>query len=124
MESNTPSRRKPMYHVNSQLRQYLRIHGREVKLPVTYDNLLNYTWSVPIHDKNGKDTLWERTTYDSRDWDYIREGLVKIYAILKTEGDFSFTSHLDVARIDYCTFGNSHPFRIRIVNLCEMPNDG
>jgi hypothetical protein len=23
---------------------------------------------------------------------------------------------LDVARIDYCTFGNSHPFRIRIVN--------
>src|SRR4029078_13440971 len=29
---------------------------------------------------------------------------------------FSFTSHLDVARIDYCTFGNSHPFRIRIVN--------
>jgi hypothetical protein len=35
---------------------------------------------------------------------------------LKTEGDFSFTSHLDVARIDYCTFGNSHPFRIRIVN--------
>ena len=42
--------------------------------------------------------------------------LVKIYAILKTEGDFSFTSHLDVARVDYCTFGNSHPFRIRIVN--------
>ena len=41
---------------------------------------------------------------------------MKIYAILKTEGDFSFTSHLDVARIDYCTFGNSHPFRIRIVN--------
>lgn len=116
MESNTPSRRKPMYPVNLQLRQYLRTHGREVKLPVTYENLLNYTWSVPITDKNGKDTLWERTTYDSRDWDYIREGLVKIYAILKTEGDFSFTSHLDVARIDYCTFGNSHPFRIRIVN--------
>ena len=83
MESNTPSRRKPMYPVNNQLRQYLRVHGREVKLPVTYDNLLNYTWSVAIIDKNGKDTLWERTTYDSRDWDYIRDGLVKIYAILK-----------------------------------------
>ena len=34
----------------------------------------------------------------------------------KTEGDFSFTKHLDVARIDYCAFGNSNPFRIRIVN--------
>ncbi len=105
-----------MYPVNDRLRQYLRLHGREVKLPVTYNNLLNYTWSTPIKDKNGTDTLWEKTSYDSREWNFIREGLVKIYAILKTEGDFSFTSHLDVARIDYCTFGNSHPFRIRIVN--------
>jgi hypothetical protein len=39
-----------------------------------------------------------------------------MYAILKTEGDLTFTSHLDVARIDYCSFGNSNPFRIRIVN--------
>ena len=105
-----------MYPVNDRLRHYLKLHGREVKLPVSYVNLLNYTGSVAIRDKNGKDTLWEKTSYDSRDWDYIREGLVKIYAILKTEGDYSFTSHLDVARIDYCTFGNSHPFRIRIVN--------
>ncbi len=105
-----------MYPVSEGLRNYLRLHGREVKLPVSYKNLLNYTWSVPIKDKYGKDTLWEKLSYDSRDWNYIREGLVKIYAILKTEGDFSFVSHLDVARIDYCTFGNSHPFRIRIVN--------
>jgi hypothetical protein len=115
-QGDKPSRKKPMFPVNEPLRHYLKVHGREVKLPVTYNNLLNYTWSVPIKDKNGKDTLWEKTSYDGRDWDFIREGLVKIYAILKTEGDFSFTSHLDVARIDYCTFGNSHPFRIRIVN--------
>jgi hypothetical protein len=115
-QSDKPSRKKPMYPVNDRLRQYLRLHGREVKLPVTYKNLLNYTWSTPIKDKNGNDTLWEKTSYDSHEWNFIREGLVNIYAILKTEGDFSFTSHLDVARIDYCTFGNSHPFRIRIVN--------
>ena len=115
-EGDKPSRKKPMYPVNDRLRHYLKVHGREVKLPVTYHNLLNYTWSTPIKDKNGKDTLWEKLSYDSRDWDYIRDGLVKIYAVLKTEGDFSFISHLDVARIDYCTFGNSHPFRIRIVN--------
>jgi hypothetical protein len=116
LADNKPSRKKPMYPVNERLRYYLQSHGREVKLPVTYENLLNYTWAVPIKDKNDRDTLWEKTSYDSRDWNYIRDGLVKIYAILKTEGDFSFTSHLDVARIDYCTFGNSHPFRIRIVN--------
>lgn len=105
-----------MFPVSDPLRRYLNKHGREVVLPVSYQSLLNFTWSVPIKDKNGKDTLWEKTSYDSRDWDHIREGLIKIYAILKTEGDMSFAPHLDVARIDYCTFGNSHPFRIRIVN--------
>ena len=40
-----------------------------------------------------------------------------MYAIhLRTEGDLTFTKHLDVARIDFCSFGNSQPFRIRIIN--------
>jgi hypothetical protein len=115
-EADKPSRKKTMYPVSGALHSYLQENGREVHLPVSYNNLLNYTWSTPIKDKNGKDTFWEKTSYDSRDWDFIRDGLVKIYAILKTEGDMSFASHLDVARVDYCTFGNSHPFRIRIVN--------
>jgi len=115
-ESDKPSRKKPMYPVSEELRAYLRQHGREGKLPVAYSDLLRYTYSVPVRDKNGKDTLWESVNYDMREWNYIREGLVKIYAIIKTEGDFTFTKHLDVARIDYCSFGNSHPFRIRIVN--------
>jgi hypothetical protein len=114
--SDKPSRKKPMFPVNDRLRAYLKYHGREVKLPVSYRDLLHYTYAVPIADKNGKDTLWEKVVYDKREWDFIREGLVNIYAILKTEGDLSFTKHLDVARVDYCTFGNSHPFRIRIVN--------
>ncbi len=111
-----PSRKKPMFPVNDRLRAYLKYHGREVKIPVAYRDLLRYTYSVPILDKDGNDTYWEKVIYDKREWDFIREGLVNIYAILKTEGDYSFTKHLDVARIDYCTFGNSHPFRIRIVN--------
>lgn len=115
-EGDKPSRKKPMYPVSDGLRMYLKSHGREVHLPVSYNNLLHYTWSVPLKDKNGNYTAWEKVSYDSRDWEYLRDGLVKIYAILKTEGDFSFISHLDVARVDYCTFGNSHPFRIRIVN--------
>ena len=111
-----PSRKKPMYPVNEGLRGYLKHHGREVKLNVSYKNLLNYTYSVPLRDKNGVDTLWETVGYDMRDWEYLRDGLVKMYATLRTEGDLTYTKHLDVARIDYCSFGNSHPFRIRIVN--------
>jgi hypothetical protein len=114
--NDKPSRKKDIYPVNEDFRGYLKVHGREVKLPVSYRDLLRITFSVPLLDKSGKDTLWEKVTYDMKEWEFIREGLVKIYAILKTEGDLSFSKHLDVARIDYCTFGNSHPFRIRIVN--------
>lgn len=114
--NDKPSRKKDIYPVNEDFRSYLKTHGREVSLPVSYRDLLRITYSVPILDKSGKDTLWEKVTYDMKEWEFIRDGLVKIYAILKTEGDLSFIGHLDVARIDYCTFGNSHPFRIRIVN--------
>jgi len=111
-----PSRKKPFFPVNKDLRAYLKTHGREIALPLSYNDLLRITYSIPLKDKDGKDTLWEKALYEMSDWNYLKEGLIKLYAIIKTEGDYSFTKHLDVARIDYCTFGNSHPFRIRIVN--------
>ncbi|MBI5857288.1 MAG: hypothetical protein HZB42_06525 [Sphingobacteriales bacterium] len=113
---NKPSRKKPMFPVCEGLRNYLKKHGRDTTLPITYQELFQFTYSVPLKDKNGNDTLWEKPLYDMREWEYIRDGLIKTYAILKTEGDIRFAGHLDVARIDYCTFGNSNPFRIRIIN--------
>ncbi len=115
-KNDAPSRKKPFYPINASLRNYLKTHGREVKLPVSYDDLARITYSIALKDKSGNDTHWERAMYDMREWEFIREGLVTIYAILKTEGDLTFSKHLDVASIDYCAFGNSNPFRIRIVN--------
>ncbi len=111
-----PSRKKPFYPVNAPLRKYLKMHGREAALPISYNDLTHISYSVPILDKEGKDTFWEKALYDMQEWSFLRESLINLYAILKTEGDYTFTKHLDVARIDYCTFGNSNPFRIRIVN--------
>ena len=105
-----------MFPIGPRLSGYLKQHGRAVSLPLSYHDLLRFTYSFPIKDRFGNDTLWEAASYDMREWEYLREGLVRVYAMLKTEGDFSFVNQLDVARIDYCTFGNSHPFRIRIVN--------
>ncbi len=115
-EAGQPSRKKPFFPVNKELRAYLKTHGREIALPVSYNDLQNISYSVPLKDKEGNDTLWEKALYDMRDWEYLRESLIKTYAMLKTDGDYTFSKHLDVARIDYCTFGNSNPFRIRIVN--------
>lgn len=114
--TDKPSRKKIFFPVNAPLRNYLKKYGRDMALPLSYSDLLNISYSVPIKDKQGKDTLWEKALYEMRDWQYLREGLINLYAILRTEGDYTFTKQLDVARIDYCTFGNSHPFRIRIVN--------
>ena len=115
-QTERPSRKKPIFPVNDQLREYLVKYGREVKLPVSYADLQRYTYTVPLQDKHGRDTAWEKVSYDMKEWEFLRDGLVRIYAILKTEGDMSFINHLDVARIDFCYFGNSQPFRIRIVN--------
>ncbi len=115
-ENIQPSRKKPIFPVNAHLRQYLTTYGRETKLPASYQDLYRFTYSLPLKDKLGKDTVWETVKYDMREWDYLRESLLTMYAILKTEGDLSFINHLDVARIDFCSFGNSQPFRIRIVN--------
>jgi len=118
-----PSKKKPIFHVNTKLRSYLKKYGREVKLPASYKDLMRFTYSIPLKDKKGNDTLWETVTYDMREWEFLRDSLVQMYAILKTEGDLSFTSHLDVARIDFCSFGNSQPFRIRIVNKFNDNHD-
>jgi len=110
------SKKKKIYPVNTQLREYLISHNRSLPLPITYADLLKFEGSIPVYDKKGKDTLWETPLYNHLDLQTIHEGLKKIYSILKTEGDSSVHKHLEVERLDYCTFGNSNPFRIKIVN--------
>ncbi|MBH2005159.1 MAG: hypothetical protein I8H66_10755 [Sphingobacteriia bacterium] len=115
-QSNLPSKKKPMYPIKEDLRAYLIKYGREVILPFGYKDLQRFTYTIPLKDKHGNDTAWEKVSYDMHEWEFLRDNLVRVYAILKTEGDMSYADHLDVARIDYCYFGNSKPFRIRIVN--------
>ena len=65
---------------------------------------------------DGEDTLWETVFYEDSFAQEINAALTFIYALLKTDGDVEVLEHLKVARIDYCTFGNTKPFRIRIIN--------
>lgn len=118
---NTPSdlkisKKKIHYPVNADLHGYLRTYNRSIELPVGYDDLLHFTSAIPVYDKNGKDTLWESALYDPNEVNRVHEGLKQIYALLKTQGESRAHQHLHVERVDYCTFGNSHPFRIKIVN--------
>jgi hypothetical protein len=40
----------------------------------------------------------------------------KIYSLLKAQGDMTVMEHLYVDRVDLCVYGNTKPFRVRIVN--------
>lgn len=110
------SKKKVTYPIDRDLRDYLVNNNREIDLPIKYDDLLHFNNAIAVYDKKGKDSLWETALYSHTDVEHIHEGLKQIYSILKTEGDSHVHKHLHVERVDYCTFGNSNPFRIKIVN--------
>ena len=85
-------------------------------MPLVYEDLMGFRESIPLLDAAETDTLWESVIYDPADMRQLNLDLTEIYAVLKVDGDLSVMQHLYVDRVDFCTFGNSHPFRIRIVN--------
>ena len=116
MQGNKPSKKKKKYDPSEALLKYLKKYGRLEYLPLQYDDMLRYMASTPLLDSRGNDTLWETVYYDQQERDEINIALCEIYALLKTEGDTEVIDHLTIDRIDYCTFGNTKPFRIRIIN--------
>ncbi|MDP6907982.1 MAG: hypothetical protein QF371_00680 [Flavobacteriales bacterium] len=113
---NVISKKKPFFPIIPTLRKYLKKEGREMKLGLVYSDLLEHQLATPLLDKKGQDTLWETVFYEPARTQELNKALTFIYVMLKNEGDFSSLEHLRVERIDYCAFGNSNPFRIRIVN--------
>ncbi|HYO53787.1 hypothetical protein [Archangium sp.] len=108
--------KKIRYTVQAPLLGYLRDHDRIAKIPLKHVDLLRFTSSIPLMDTKGQDTLWETVFYSSSEMKEINGKLKEIYALLKTAGDISVMEHLYVERIDFCAFGNSQPFRVKIVN--------
>ena len=115
--------KKEIFPVSDGLTKYLKIHGRDVPLPISYRDLLNYRYSDSLRDKNGKLTHWETAVYDLKEQEQIHDDLKQTYAVLKTEGNQQFMSHLEIERIDFCEFGNSVPFRIRVKNKVNGNTD-
>ena len=110
------SRKKRIYAARQAFAAYLAQYDRCVKLPVRYDDLLRYEQAIPLYDKAGRDTLWVSVLYSAQDQREVREGLMQIYAHMKTGGETDAFEHLVVDRVDLCTYGNTQPFRVRIVN--------
>ena len=111
------SKKKLIYPINDELRAYLEEYDRTTKTAISYEDLLRFNDSYPILDKDGRDTLWEGVVYSYHEMDEIHQNLIKLYQRLRSDGNREATSHLIVDSIDFCTFGNTHPFRVKIRNL-------
>jgi hypothetical protein len=110
------SKKKIIFPISERLREYLINYDREVSFPIHYKDLLRYSNSIPLYDSKGNDTFWETVFFNESDRDQIHYDIKVIYALLKAQGDMSVMSHLYVDRIDLCIYGNTQPFRVRIVN--------
>ena len=109
--------KKPTYPINDTLLDYLERFDRISKVPVCYDDLLRFSGSVTVYDKQNKDTLWIRVYYSEYERIEIDLVLKKIYSLLLSDGNLNIIKFLNVDSIDYCTFGNSKPFRIKVRNI-------
>ena len=117
MDEKLISKKKPAYQINEQLYNYLTEYNRNIKIPVFYDDLLRFVGGVEVYDKNGDDTLWIRVYYAEHERDEIDLSLKRMYVILHGDGSEDSLPFLTVDAIDYCTFGNSKPFRVKIRNI-------
>lgn len=109
--------KKPSYPINQSLFDYLDRFDRISSVPVCYDDLLRFSGAITVFDKNDQDTLWARVYYNEFERDEIDLSLKKIYSLLHSDGNPDIVKFLNVDAIDYCTFGNSKPFRIKVRNI-------
>ncbi|MFV7236359.1 hypothetical protein [Flavobacterium sp. ZB4R12] len=109
--------KKPSYPINNSLLDYLERFDRISKVPIFYDDLLRFSGSINVYDKYDQDTLWIRVYYNEFERKEIDLTLMKIYSLLHSDGNLGIIKFLNVDSIDYCTFGNSKPFRIKVRNI-------
>ncbi len=120
---NIISRKKPNYSISPELMLYLARYQRYYHFDVEYEDLLRWEHSMAVLDESGKDTLWRSVMYPNHEQEEIHNSLRRIYVYLTADSDHGVMEHLRVASVDYCLFGNSNPFRIKIINMLNDNHD-
>jgi len=109
--------KKKIYPISAVFTQYLKKHDRSVRMPISYLDLLRFNDSISVYDDAGDDTLWLRIYFTGEERKEIEFGLKKVYSILHVDGDNNIIPYLNIDAIDFCTFGNTKPFRIKVRNI-------
>lgn len=113
-EMNEIQYKKPIYEVSHDLNEYLVKSSRSTKIPIEYSDLMRYNHLIPKLDKDDGHTFWNSVLYGPSEMEEIYEQLVDLYQLLIADG--SHIDYLKVESVDFCAYGNSQPFRIKILN--------
>ena len=111
------SDKKPSFPISKNLDSYLSFYNRKLIIPIFYEDLKRFSGSVSVYNEKDIDTLWVRAFYSDFERKEIDESLKRVYNLLHSDGNEANMEFLNVDAIDYCTFGNSKPFRIKIRNI-------
>lgn len=117
MSQRLMSQKKPSYPINEELMAHLGRYKRRTKSAISYEDLLRFSGGIDLEDLDGKPTLWLRVFYPEFEQNEIEYSLKSIYTQLHSDGNEDIFDYLKIAAIDFCTFGNSKPFRIKVMNL-------
>lgn len=79
--------KKPSYPIKEALLDYLERFDRISKFPIAYDDLLRFSGSINVYDKEDQDTLWIRVYYNEFEREEIDLTLKKIYSLLHSDGN-------------------------------------
>ncbi|WP_044205299.1 hypothetical protein [Flammeovirga sp. OC4] len=110
------SKKKLPYPVTEPLEYFLDQYDRISPVNIKYEDLTRFNNAIPLYDSQGEDTLWITVFYPQDDMEELYKTLKKLYASLRADGNLTVMEHLFVDRVDMCTYGNTKPFRVRIVN--------
>lgn len=116
-------KKKPSIPVREPLYDYLSRHQRVGEFQLAYDDLLSYRETYTRGEEDGSDSLWDIVLYEPGQTRELHRELLRIYANLKTPEAPDYTDHLFINRIEFCRFGNSQPFRVRVVNRFNDNHD-
>lgn len=117
MNEKLISKKKPAYPITARLSNYLTVQGRNIKIPIYYEDLLRFQGAIEIFDHNDNDTLWVSCYYAEHEREEIQLSLKQMYSILHSDGSDSIIPYLNIDSIDFCTFGNTKPFRVKVRNI-------
>lgn len=121
MSFNTIQQKKPSFKIKKPLVEHLKKYSRLTELPIRYEDLTYYSDLIPMQDKDGEDTLWYSVIYRPHEVETLQEQLKRVYELLVTDGEP--IPYLRIGAIEFCSFGNSKPFRIKVINEINDNHD-